>query len=302
MRGRARTLLSLAAVSLAGVAGVAVISTHASAARAIAVSISPASGPAGSGAVVRFSVDPKQPCRTVDIFWDGEQIATVKEASGSASLTIPQSAPGTHKVTAVNGCKIGGGTSFTVTTPATPSPRPSPTRTAPPSPGPTPPVTEPPATPTPRRTATPDPTDPAATPTSTPTASPSPSGSATPGPSPSPGGELLLDRPHVRPGEPLTATGSGCRPNAPVVLTSDRDQIGTATADGTGVFVAPVQFTRLEPGRRIVTATCGVVLTTHVDLIVSSSTRGQAGTVVVLIFFVLVGIALLRWQYNSARS
>ncbi len=105
----------------------------------------------------------------------------------------------------------------------------------------------------------------------------------------------------MRPGDPLTATGTGCDPNAPVTLASGDEQLGTTTADAAGGFVAPVQFANLEPGRRTITATCGPVLTSEVDLIVSSSTSGQAGTVVVLIFFILVGIALLRWQYNTSR-
>jgi len=300
MRVRARALLSVAAGSLALLGGAAVAPVPGMAAVAIIVSVSPSSGPVGSGAVVSFSVDPKQPCKYVGLAWDGTPLGTFDEANGSASITIPQSTLGGHKITAVNGCGIRGGTSFTVT--ERPQPTPTPTKSTPPNP--TPPPTTAPPRPTPSdtdpSTPTTDPSDPAdPTPSATPSVSTSPLPQAMPTPG---GGQLVLDRDNVRPGEPLTATGSGCDPGAPVVLTSDTDQVGTATADSAGVFTAPVQFTRLEPGRRVVTATCGPVLTTHVDLIVSSSTSGQAGTVVVLIFFILVGIALLRWQYNTARS
>jgi hypothetical protein len=43
-----------------------------------------------------------------------------------------------------------------------------------------------------------------------------------------------------------------------------------------------------------VTAACGIVLTGAVDRVVTSSTGGHSGTLVVLVFFVLAGITLIR--------
>jgi len=265
------------------------------------VSIAPTRGPVGSTAVVSFPT--KQACsarlNTVTIQWAGSTVAKVPASRGSATIVIPPSKTGTFPVTAINTCGGRGGTRFTVT----PRPRPTPTPTK--SVPPTTPPTSPPATPTPGVTPTRPPV------TATPTPGVTPSASATPPASPSPpasglppatpGGGLSLDRDNVRPGDPLTATGTGCDPGAPVTLASDDEPLGSTFADSAGGFVAPLHFANLEPGRRTITATCGPVLTTQVDLIVSSSTSGQAGTLVVLIFFILVGIALLRWQYNTGR-
>jgi hypothetical protein len=292
--------VSLAAFALA-LGGAAIVAPLPGAAVALPpiapVSISPARGPVGSTAVVSFPA--KQACNvransvTVQL---GDASTTVRAAAGSATITIPDLKPGTHPVRLTNSCKHSGLTRFTVT----PKPRPTPTRTPPPTP--TPPATRPPTS-SPRPTPTRSPGEPTPTPSVTPSAAPTPTPSATPSTlSNNPGGGgISLDRDNIRPGDPLTATGTGCDPGAPVTLVSDTEQVGTTVADRTGSFVASVRFATLQPGRRTITATCGPVLTTHVDLIVSSSTSGQAGTVVVLIFFILVGIALLRWQYNSGR-
>ncbi len=304
MRGRLGMMALLAMSAIAVTSGVLL---GAAPAQAAAIKIDPGSGPAGSSFTVYFGSFTSSDKCPIAVRWDSPRGLVLGTASGLAeSLTVAvpgDAAVGGHIVHAAQpACKNGARNTFEVT--ARPSPRPSPTRSTSPSPSPS--VSRPPVTPTPDEPG--DPNDPASpTPTPSGTPSPTPSTSASPGPTDAPlpsggGGALVLDRPNVRPGEPLTATGSGCTPNAPVVLTSGTDQVGTATADGTGAFVAPVQFTRLEPGRRTITADCGVVLTTHVDLIVSSSTSGQAGTAVVLIFFVLVGIALLRWQYRSVRG
>ncbi|WP_248784737.1 hypothetical protein [Allokutzneria albata] len=109
-------------------------------------------------------------------------------------------------------------------------------------------------------------------------------------------GDLVLDRPTINPGDPLSAAGRGCTPNSPVTLTSKGVRVGTAVADADGAFVTPVEFTRAEPGRHTITASCGVVLTGAVDQVVTSSTGGQNGTLVVLVFFVLAGAAVIRFS------
>jgi hypothetical protein len=108
------------------------------------------------------------------------------------------------------------------------------------------------------------------------------------------GGDLVLDRPSIKPGDPLSAAGKGCTPGAEVTLMSKGDRVGSTVADDAGNFVAPVEFTRIEAGRHTVTASCGVVLTGAVDQHVTSSTGGHSSTLIVLVFFVLGGITLIR--------
>ncbi len=303
MRGRFRALALLGAAVAAVTSGFLAAPSPAYAAE---LKLSPDSGPPGSGFTVFFGGFTRSTKCPITVFWDKNVLTTTDGTPTSVEVSVPSGATvGTHLVVAqqTGGCQDVARAQFEVTPPVRPTPRPTPTKTVPPKPKPTtPPPTTRPASPGVPPTRDPGTPTPAPDPTPTPSPTPSPSTSVTPSTSPDPAsGALVLDRPNARPGEPLTATGSGCTPNAPVVLTSDEYQVGLATADSTGAFTAPVQFSRLDPGRRVVTATCGAVLTTEVDLIVSSSTSGQAGTVVVLIFFVLVGIALLRWQYNSAR-
>ncbi|WP_245931686.1 hypothetical protein V5P93_000373 [Actinokineospora auranticolor] len=111
---------------------------------------------------------------------------------------------------------------------------------------------------------------------------------------PEPDGGLELDRKSVRPGDPLVAKGTGCEPNRTVLLTSEGDKVGESMSDGNGEFTAPVEFERVQPGRHTVFADCGVVLSGSVDQLVTSSTSGNSGTLVVLVFFVLAGAALIR--------
>jgi hypothetical protein len=139
------------------------------------------------------------------------------------------------------------------------------------------------------------PTTPTTTPTSdSPTPTPTDS-SDVPETEPPSDGALTLDRPSVNPGDVLYASGSGCQPGHSVTMTANGETVGTSTADSTGHFSSPVEFTRIEPGRHFVTASCGIVLTGAVDQILTSSTGGHSGTLVILVFFVLVGIALIRF-------
>jgi len=105
----------------------------------------------------------------------------------------------------------------------------------------------------------------------------------------------VLDRPSIQPGDKLSATGKGCEPGHAVTLTSDGGEVGTGMADSTGAFTAPVEFTRIEAGRHTVVADCGIRLTGAVDQVVTSSSGGHTGTLVVLVFFVLAGITVLRF-------
>ncbi|GAA2987917.1 hypothetical protein GCM10010483_35400 [Actinokineospora diospyrosa] len=107
-------------------------------------------------------------------------------------------------------------------------------------------------------------------------------------------GGLKLDRKSVRPGEDLSAKGTGCAPNQTVILTSGGEKVGTAVSNTSGEFNARVEFQKVVPGRHIVTAHCAIELTGAVDQVVTSGKGGTSGTLVVLVFFVLAGAALIR--------
>jgi hypothetical protein len=207
--------------------------------------------------------------------------------------TVPSSAkPGSYAVTGACQQQSAQGT-FRVTATVTPT---TPATTTPPA-TPTTPVTTKPATPTRPSTTTPPKTT---TTPSTPTTTSSPTPTQTedsdvPETEPPSDGALTLDRPSVNPGDVLYASGSGCQPGHTVTMTANGETVGTSTADSTGHFSSPVEFTRIEPGRHFVTANCGIVLTGAVDQVLTSSTGGHSGTLVILVFFILVGIALIRF-------
>ncbi|MBB5850590.1 hypothetical protein ACFQ05_32925 [Amycolatopsis umgeniensis] len=217
--------------------------------------------------------------------------------------TVPGNAtPGGHTVTgnctnARTGQPLTGSATYRVTGTVTTAP---PTTKVPPTTKPTVPVTTPtvPTRPgttttptTPVTTTTPPTTTPPSTTDTPPPTTDVPSSSSTP-PGPN---DLVLDRPSVQPGDKLSAKGTGCLPGERVTLTSDGDRVGGAYADGTGSFTAAVEFTRIEAGRHTVVADCGVRLTGAVDQVVTSSSGGQSSTLVVLVFFVLAGITVLRF-------
>ena len=261
-----------------------------------AVGLKPSSGPAGSSFTISWDF---YPCSTAIAFsWDGSPLtsanADLKTTSGAVTTTVPANAkPGPHAVagTCTNARTrkpLTGGSTFTVTgtvtttpvtTPVTPVSKPNNPVTTPNRP-----VTTTPTTTTPPPTTTtppPSTTDTPPTPTTT---------STEPGP-----GDLVLDRPSIQPGDELSATGKGCDPWHEVTLTSDGENVGTGMADSAGKFTTPVEFTRIEAGRHTVVADCGIRLTGAVDQVVTSSSGGHSGTLIVLVFFVLAGITVLRF-------
>ncbi|WP_236725100.1 hypothetical protein [Amycolatopsis orientalis] len=138
-------------------------------------------------------------------------------------------------------------------------------------------------------------TPPTTTPPSTTDTPPPSTDVPAPGSTPAGPNDLVLDRPSVQPGDRLSATGKGCVPGKAVTLTSDGERVGSAYADDTGAFTTAVEFTRIEAGRHTVVADCGVRLTGAVEQVVTSSSGGHGGTLVVLVFFVLAGITVLRF-------
>lgn len=265
------------------------------------VGLKPSSGPAGSSFTISWNGFPT--CRIINFSWAGTALGSkvAPATSGQFPTAVPAGAkPGSYTVTATCSSQpeTASGT-FVVTGATSPTPTPPPpTTTTPPPPVTTPPTrpgtptagkpTITPTPPTPTTSTTPTTTTPA-TPTSTP-GTPTTSSTA-----PKPG-DLVLDRPSIKPGEPLSASGTGCLPSRMVTLMSDGTEVGSAFADSSGAFTAPVEFTRIEAGRHTVVAECGVRLTGAVDQVVTRSSGGQTGTLVILVFFVLAGITVIRFR------
>ncbi|WP_410588033.1 hypothetical protein [Amycolatopsis sp. lyj-23] len=261
----------------------------------------PSSGQAGSSFTISWNF---YPCGSAISFsWNGTPLwtanATLQQTSGTVAATVPAGAqPGTYPVTgtctnARTKQPLTASSRFTVTGTPTTTPPPPPATTTPPPP----PATTRPTRPAPTTT----PVTPTTTPPPTSTTPPSPTTPATPGTPTTAGtapkpGELVLDRPSIKAGEPLSASGKGCQPSRLVTLMSDGTEVGTAYTDSSGAFTAPVEFTRIEAGPHTVVAECGVRLTGAVDQVVTRSSGSQTGTLVILVFFVLAGITVIRFR------
>lgn len=263
------------------------------------VGLKPSSGSAGSSFTISWNF---YPCKgPVTFSWNGTPMwsanTTLQQPSGTVAATVPGGAqPGTYPVTgtctnARTGGPLTASSRFTVTGTPTTTPPPPVTTTPPP------PVTTRPTRPgTTTTPATPATTPPPAT--STPPTTPPPATPGVPttaGAAPKPG-ELVLDRPSIKPGETLSASGKGCRPSRMVTLMSGGTEVGTAYTDSTGSFTAPVEFTRIEAGQHTVVAECGVRLTGAVEQVVTRSSGGQTSTLVILVFFVLASVTVIRFR------
>jgi hypothetical protein len=259
------------------------------------VGLKPSSGPASSSFTISWNGFPA--CRVINFFWAGTTLGSkvAPATSGQFPTAVPADAkPGSYTVTATcTSQKQSAGGTFVVTGVTTPTATPPPPVTTTPPPPVTTRPTRPGTTTTPPTPTTTPPTTTSTPPTTTPPATPGiPTTSST---TPKPG-ELVLDRPSIKPGETLSASGKGCRPSRMVTLMSDGAEVGTAYTDSSGAFTAPVEFTRIEAGRHTVIAECGVRLTGAVDQVVTRSSGGQTGTLVVLVFFVLAGVSVIRFR------
>jgi len=258
------------------------------------VGLKPSSGPAGSSFTISWSGFPT--CRIINFTWAGSALGqkVAPAAGGQFPTAVPSDAkPGSYTVTATcTSQKQTASGTFVVTGVTTTTP-PPPVTTTPPPPVTTRP-TRPGTTTTPATPTTTPPTTTTTPPSST-TPPATPGTPATSSTTPKPG-ELVLDRPSIKPGETLSASGKGCLPSRMVTLMSDGNEVGTAYTDGSGAFTAPVEFTRIEAGRHTVIAECGVRLTGAVDQVVTRSSGGQTGTLVVLVFFVLASITVIRFR------
>ncbi|WNV84240.1 hypothetical protein [Umezawaea sp. Da 62-37] len=243
----------------------------------------------------------------VTILWDNQQAigsgTTGRSRGGSAGVAVPAGAPaGFHTVVAQGACNTAR-TTFTVVVPTPPT-----TTTTPPAVTTT--TTPPPVVTNPAPTTTTATLPPGVTTTTTTTTDPSSSSSSAPSSSGSGSsstlpligdGALTLDKDNIQPGEPLNATGTGCSPGSDVQLSSLDEEVGKAKADGSGKFSAPVEFSTIEPGRHVIRAQCDILLVGSVDVSLTSATSGTSSTLVVLVFFVLIGATMLRRQFSALR-
>lgn len=255
------------------------------------IGLTPSSGVAGSAFTITWSGFTQ--CSVFTFTWAGAPLTSASPGTskGSVGATVPPDAkPGTYLVVGTCGREVARAP-FTVTGTTTTTPPPPTTTTTTPTTvtvttvtttnGKIPPPTTVTTTTAPTTTTTPPTTDstpPPVTDVSEPT-----------------GNGLVLDHGSIQPGDPLSASGTGCEPGHAVTLTSGGEQVGTAVADSSGHFTTPVEFTRIDPGRHVVTADCGVVLTGVVDQVITSSTGDHSGTLIVLVFFVLAGAAMMRF-------
>jgi uncharacterized protein (TIGR03382 family) len=88
--------------------------------------------------------------------------------------------------------------------------------------------------------------------------------------------------------------GNGCPAGANVVLTIGGTSVGSAVADGTGVFSAPISVPDLPLGRVLVVADCGPTFSTPLDLAVATSVDSGTGVLGVFLFFLLLVVMLFR--------
>nr|WP_237735173.1 hypothetical protein [Rhodococcus sp. JVH1] len=98
----------------------------------------------------------------------------------------------------------------------------------------------------------------------------------------------------VEPGDAVTLAGSGCPPDAEVLLSVDGARVGEIRADATGVFRTPLRAVGADVGRHDVSADCGPTFAAPLDIVLVSQATGSTATAVVIVFFLLVGLSIYR--------
>ncbi len=106
---------------------------------------------------------------------------------------------------------------------------------------------------------------------------------------------LLLSAQAIPPAGSETATGHGCNSNGIVLLSVDTKQVGKTTADADGSYAAPLQVSSLPVGRYQVVAHCGLfIMASDFDVVLATAANPDTATMLIIIFFVLIGLALFR--------
>ena len=295
------------------VAGISIVGFGATAAGASTLGNSPASGPPGAGFTASGTIDAadlRSGCKSVTIHFDpgGPAIGTdTSIVSGvfSVAVKVPAGAAvGSHTTVALcDDTRLVARAAFQVTPPSTT------TTTSTTKPTTTTSTTRPATTTTTRTGATTTTTRATITtaPTTTTTTLPGATTTTTfptetttlPGETTTtnPGGaDITLDHPAITPGGDVTASGQGCDAGAPVTLTAGGHDAGATTADGRGRFTSPLDVRSLTPGRIQVVAVCGPTLTTDLDIVLASQVDTGTSTMIVLVFFVLIGAVVIRRQ------
>jgi len=114
---------------------------------------------------------------------------------------------------------------------------------------------------------------------------------------------LTITRSAVDPGGSTTVSGTGCTPEAPVVLVIHRKVVGRTTANDRGRFSATITPPGSGIGQFTVTATCGSRTFDVILAVVSTSklSSPEASTAVFGVF-VLLGIVLLRGLFGGSGT
>jgi len=87
-----------------------------------------------------------------------------------------------------------------------------------------------------------------------------------------------------------------------VTLEIEGEQVGQTTAGSDGSFATPISVPDVEPGRLVVDAHCGPVLTTQLDIVLASSVAGGQSILLVIAICVLLLFGLLWYGLQSRRS
>jgi uncharacterized repeat protein (TIGR01451 family) len=111
---------------------------------------------------------------------------------------------------------------------------------------------------------------------------------------------FALSPPTIAPGGTTVAYGTGCPALSTVVISIDGKTLATTTADGRGAFSASLTPRNLRAGQYTVTATCGTLrMSAVLTIALSSSASTPESSAAAFGVFVLLGLALMRGQFNS---
>jgi hypothetical protein len=99
----------------------------------------------------------------------------------------------------------------------------------------------------------------------------------------------------ISPGGTTNASGRGCPSGSTVIFTVAGQKIGQSTAATGGAFNGPLAVSQLPVGTYQVEAHCGVVLYADLDVVLANQVYNDASTIVIIIFFVLIGSGLF-WR------
>lgn len=110
---------------------------------------------------------------------------------------------------------------------------------------------------------------------------------------------LTVDRSSTPPGARVSTAGGGCDPGAGVSLEIGARPVATGVADPVGAFSITADVPSLPVGRHDVVARCGPVLATTLDVVLVSQIDPGTTTLVVLVFFVLLSLAVIRRQLTG---